>query len=428
MVKSGLFIMGGSSYYTLLLLKSLKQQGILDGLTKITLFGRNIKRLSLMATKGQALINHPLEIDYTDRFEDCLSEDYHLIFNQIRFGGMSSRDRDEKIALEIGLPADETIGIVGVSNAIRTIIGAKRFLDILKQKTSPYTLINFTNPCSILSQYITQYYQIPVVGVCDYPHMMKVKISHALNLDIDELNIRYFGLNHFGFIYSIEHQGKQLLDQVLDLDLDFKPECNRFFRTLLNISWRYVFERRSVLQQQKQSTNRASQLLQIEQNLDALATMPETSASQFLSLLEKRNCDWFDLVVSPLFSSLLAMDTHDQILNFTTSDIFDIGLPQTVIESNCPRDGGCFSIKTPPLAIRQSVEFSLVKQLKKSEQTLLQGILDRDGKKIIQSCLSNPMIGQLDKISRYFEILCAKDSIIHSMFRSSQPGDHTHDR
>jgi 6-phospho-beta-glucosidase len=312
MNKTGLFIMGGSSYYTLLLFESLKSQSVAEGLSVITLFGRNKQRLNLIAEIGNSILAGVTPVDVSVNLEDCLNNKYGLIFNQIRFGGMSSRDRDEKLALANDLAADETIGIVGVSNAIRTVKGMTPYLDIIKKKKSAYKFINFTNPCSILTQYMVENFNIPAIGICDYPQMMRLKIADRLALDADELQFGYFGLNHFGVIYSVKHHGEELITQLLSLQtkLAFKPKCNRYFKHLLNVSWSFVYERQELVKEQKKTTNRAAQLLDFEKHMDELLLRGEREANVYFDVLNQRNCDWFNLVVSPLFANLLSQKKY----------------------------------------------------------------------------------------------------------------------
>ncbi|UAA39739.1 hypothetical protein KIH87_05100 [Paraneptunicella aestuarii] len=432
--RTGLFILGGSTYYTLLLIDSLRSNGVLEGLRRITLFGRNHQRLSLLAEMCQQLVDEyvrDVRVDISTDIHDCLHEDYGLLFNQIRFGGMSSRDQDEKIALQHGLAADETIGIVGVSNAIRAIHGMTPYLDVIKNKAQPYTLVNFTNPCSILTQYMVSHYQLPVVGICDYPQMMKSKIATALQCKPDALDMAYFGLNHFGVVHSVKVDGKEYLPELLQSEFDqalpFKPQCNEYFNTLLNVSWRYVFEQQQVVQEQQSKINRAAQLLEFESTMDALLRDGIRDPNAYFEVLGQRNCDWFNLVVSPLFSNLLGLEQHTVIANApaVTGDNalrnpLGLNAASCIMEGVCSPGGLQLEAQALPEALLQSQEYALIRQMKQSELQLLQAIVSGDANGIVAACLVNPMIRELGKVQAYFQEVCLQDKLIQRVFQNTQ--------
>ncbi|MEO1221630.1 MAG: 6-phospho-beta-glucosidase, partial [Pseudomonadota bacterium] len=305
---AGLFILGGSTYYTLLLLQSLKSQGLLDNFSKIAVFGRSAERLELIAGAGSELVEHRVPIIATDRFEDCLDPQYTLIFNQMRMGGLSARDEDERTAIDAGMPADETIGIVGVSNAIRTIQGLAPFAETLRRKLGDFTLLNFTNPCSIVCQYLTERLDARVIGICDYPAYMRREIAGKIGVPPGSVSLDYFGLNHFGFVHGVQIDGREALSDVMAAKPSFMPQCNRHFSTLLNISWSFVFENERLVRKQSGKANRAATLLNIEQQCDDFLASGEEAAEAYLAVLAQRNCDWYDLAVSPVLGQLTKAD------------------------------------------------------------------------------------------------------------------------
>lgn len=420
MYKTSLFILGGSSFYTLLLFDAIQKQQLTKHFTRITLFGRNKARLALLASLGNTVLGEQTKVDTTTNFDDCLASEYGLIFNQIRFGNMSSRDVDERIALSLDMPADETIGIVGASNGIRAIEGLTPYLTTLRQKSSPYLMINFTNPCSLVTQYMLEYFDIPVVGVCDYPQMMKVTIAEALSLPIDEIELGYFGLNHFGIIHSVRHKQQELLADVLSLPLGFKPNCNQFFDVLLNVSWRYIYEPDEVVKEQQSKTNRASQLLEIESEMEQLLSLGERDPKAYFTILAQRNCDWFTLVVAPLIAAVMEKTSSSLMLNVNTKDPLDIGMDRCIVE--CHVDKPSFDQQRLEIldSLKHSAEFSMIKQMKLAEHELLLAVLAKDKNRIIRACLLNPMIGNKNKIQAYFTKLSECDPQINAFFNFSR--------
>jgi len=417
---AGLFVLGGSSYYSLLLIDSLASARVLERLDRIALFGRNEARLALIAKAATTLTGGAIEIEATTRIEDCQAAGYDLLFNQMRFGGLAARDGDERLATEIGLPADETIGIVGVSNAVRALLGMAAYLPALQAKPGAFTLVNFTNPCSILCQYLIERLPGPVIGICDYPAYMRATIAEALGAPPEQLEIDYFGLNHFGLIHGARLAGRDVFDRVRAAPLAFRPACNAYSPWLLNISWAFVHERAAIVARQRAAANRAATLLAIEAECDALAAAGERDPRAFLALLGKRRCDWFNLAVTPVLARLLGMATPPLFVNCAANDPFELGLERTIVEASwddgAPLGTARFDRLALPPAVRRSAEFQLIALMKAAERRLLEAVLARDGAGVIAACLANPMIAELAPIEAYFARLRESDPQIAGLW------------
>ena len=416
---AGLFILGGSTYYTLLLLQSLEKHGLSQNFSRIAIFGRNADRLRLIAQAGSELVSGKVQIVATDKIADCLDPEYKILFNQIRFGGLHARDTDEKIAMSVGLAADETIGIVGVSNAIRTITGIETLVETLRAKTGNYTFLNFTNPCSIVCQYLSEKLDARVIGICDYPAFMQHEIARAMGVPPDSVVLDYFGLNHFGFVHSLTIDGRDALNDTIAAQPSFMPECNRYFSTLLNISWSFVFEAERITARQLSKPNRADSLLQIESACDALLASGEARPGAYLEILAQRDCHWYNLAVSPVLAQLTGAKAQPVYINCAAGDALQLGVEQTVIEATCALRPDAISFVPYPERLRALPEYLLVRSMKQAELALLSGITSRQPDSIIGACLINPMISSLDATQRYFSKLCEIDADMRQFWKGA---------
>lgn len=409
---AGLFVLGGSSYYTLQFFEALCASGLGARFDRITLFGRNRARLDLIAEAGAEMLGGGVAVDATTAIEDCLNPQYDILFNQMRFGGLHARDMDERIATDVGLAADETLGIVGISNALRTVTGMAPYRAVIAQKADPFTFVNFTNPCSILCQSLLGAIAAPVIGVCDYPAFMRCVIADQFGEAPAAVELDYFGLNHFGIIYGVRIDGRDMFDAAMAAPLSFKPASNRYFDHLLNVSWSFVFEADRIVARQRTQTNRASALLQFEAQGDALLERGVRDADAFLGILAQRQCDWYQLAVEPALAHLLGERRPETYLNCATGDVFGLGLDRTIIETSCSVTGGAVVAAPLPDSVRASPEFAMIATMKQAETMLLDAIAARDGGGVIASCLVNPMIRDADRCIAYFDRLRALDPII----------------
>ncbi|MDC0713199.1 6-phospho-beta-glucosidase [Stigmatella sp. ncwal1] len=416
--QTSLFIMGGSSFYTLLLVESLHRAGVTSQLRCITLFGRDEQRLKAVARMcGELTRSLALPVGYTTDFESCLEDEYGLVFNQLRFGGMAARDLDEKIALSQGLVADETLGMVGVSNAIRTLVGLTPFLETLRGKKGPYTLVNFTNPCSIVTQYMLERFGLPVVGICDYPEVLRSAYAELLQQPRANLAIQYFGVNHFGFVHDVLLSGQSVFAELKErLDAcSLAPSYHRAFESIVIPAWDLIFNRNALWEGQRQKPNRASFLYALEQELAAKVRQTPLEAlfpGPFLERLAARRCDWYDLIVTPVLSNLLHLARAPLILNLGIQDPFGLGCRTCVIETNAVMGAEGHVALPPSERVARSPEFTLVRQMKQAEVELLEAILERSPQRVLRACLLNPMIQDHRAVQSYFAALSEVDPLI----------------
>ena len=146
-----------------------------------------------------------------DLDETIAGADY--IIAQIRVGGMAARIRDEKIPLKHGLLGQETTGIGGFMNALRTV---PVMLDIARrvEKLAPGAwLINFSNPSGIIAEALLNHTKIKMAGLCNCFINMQADIAKSLGTA--DFDYDYAGLNHLSWITSVRLEGRELLSELI---------------------------------------------------------------------------------------------------------------------------------------------------------------------------------------------------------------------
>src|SRR5882672_2642964 len=105
-------ILGASTPFTAALIEALRRSDPFE----LRLFGRDVQALERMKRYAQRRLGWP--VSATARIAEAV-DGADVVVNQIRFGGMEGRARDEELASRWRLPADETIGPCGLSAALR---------------------------------------------------------------------------------------------------------------------------------------------------------------------------------------------------------------------------------------------------------------------------------------------------------------------
>lgn len=417
--RASMLVLGGSSMYVLLLFQALAKAGVLPRLRRITLFGRDEARLAFLARAGNTLAAGACEVDVATDYASCIDADYDIVFNQIRFGGMASRDLDERAALDAGCCADETLGMVGVSNAIRTITGMASYVAPFVGRARQPRWINFTNPCSIVTQYLVDTLGPGPIGICDYPQVFRRKIAAFLEAPEHEVQIDYFGVNHFAFVHEVRLDGRPVLGRLLAKGARFEPAiaAQAHLDYLVVPSWDMVFDPAPLLARQRAHENRAAALLDIERQCQQLVDAGQRDPAPVLALLAQRDCAWYELAVAPLLAQCLG-EGGETIVNLPMGDVFGLGEAFGVVETNAVVDSHGARALAIPEALRSNLLFDYCRSMKRAERLLLRAILAGDPRGVAQACLANPMIGKSGQLARYGALVAAAAPQIAHFFEN----------
>jgi 6-phospho-beta-glucosidase len=171
---------------------------------KLEIVGNLAKRM--LASKG-----FTGEVVLTQDLDSALSgADY--IFAQIRVGGMEARILDEKIPLKYGLLGQETTGVGGFMNALRTVPVMLDMAQRIEKLTPDAWLINFSNPSGIVAEALMNHTNVKMIGLCN--SFVNMKAGIAKNLGREDFEYEYIGLNHLSWITSVTVDGENVLERL----------------------------------------------------------------------------------------------------------------------------------------------------------------------------------------------------------------------
>jgi len=138
-----------------------------------------------------------------------------FVIVSVRVGGQQARAVDERTALEVGCIGQETTGPAGFAYALRSIPVVEEIARLAGRLAPKAWLINFTNPAGLIAQALHGRSPVPVVGVCDSPQVIAEQIGRAAGVPVDEIDWRYTGLNHLGWVTTARHRGEELLPRLI---------------------------------------------------------------------------------------------------------------------------------------------------------------------------------------------------------------------
>jgi 6-phospho-beta-glucosidase len=206
----------GCGLRTPLLLHGFIHSGL--GIDQVALYDIDSERSQLMAAIGSHMSRAmSVRIVSTPVLEHAIEESSFVI-SSIRVGNMKTRAADERLALECGFAGQETTGPAGFAMALRTIPLAIEYARIVERKAPSAWIVNFTNPAGIITQAISTHTGAKVIGICDTPAELFFQIARALDEPFEQVRCEYFGLNHLGWVKSVQVRGEERLGHLLEDD------------------------------------------------------------------------------------------------------------------------------------------------------------------------------------------------------------------
>lgn len=150
--------------------------------------------------------------------------DVDFCLAHIRVGQLPMREMDEKISLKHGIVGQETCGPGGIAYGMRSIAGVLENIDYMEKYSPNCWMLNYSNPAAIVAEATRRLRpNSRVINICDMPIGLENSYAQILGFkDRKEMDIRYFGLNHFGWYTSIKDKdGNELLPKLIEHQLKY---------------------------------------------------------------------------------------------------------------------------------------------------------------------------------------------------------------
>lgn len=360
MVKKGIKIVtigGGSTYtpeliegfidrYESLPVKEIWLVDIEEGREKLEIVGNLAKR---MIEKSKLPIDLHLTLDRKEALKDA-----DFVTTQIRVGQLDARILDERIPNELGLIGQETNGAGGMFKAFRTI---PVILDIIRdmEKLCPNAwLINFSNPAGINTEASIHYGNWEKsIGLCNVPIGMKMGIADLLDSNVDDIDLKIFGLNHHFFVTDVIQNSKSMLNEVIEryaksdekslltmkniMGEKFSVELLRGLNAIPNSYFTYYFRRKEKLEAQledfKNHNVRAEKVKRIEKDLLEKYKNPDLNYKP--KELEQRGGAYYSVAACSLINSIYNDKKDIQYVNVLNNGAYDNFDKNNVLETAC---------------------------------------------------------------------------------------------
>lgn len=229
--KQSVTIVGAGSTRTPALIGSLINFKDRFPLRRLTLYDVDINRVEAQRDYIQLMMDEyypEVELIFTHD-EDKAYIDVDYVFVQMRVGNFEMRSLDEKIPLKHGLVGQETCGPGGFAYGMRSINPMIHMVKKIREYSENSWILNYTNPAAIVAVALDKVFpdDKKILNICDQPYSMLKSFAKILEVDQDDIEPGYFGLNHFGWFTKLYHTPtrEDLMPKLKDYlkNHEFKP-------------------------------------------------------------------------------------------------------------------------------------------------------------------------------------------------------------
>ncbi len=212
-------IAGGGSTYTPGIVLTLLSKRDIFPISRITLYDNDAERQEILAKACAIVIKEEapeVAFNYTTDPEVAFSG-IDFVLAQIRVGKYAMREKDEKIPLKYGVVGQETCGPGGIAYGLRSIGGVIEILDYMEKYSPNAWMLNYSNPAAIVAEATRRLRpDSRIINICDMPIALMDIMAQMCGLkDHKDLEIGYYGLNHFGWwTHIFDHEGNDLMPTI----------------------------------------------------------------------------------------------------------------------------------------------------------------------------------------------------------------------
>jgi len=190
-------------------------------LEKVVLYDINSERQSIIGEYGKVLFKEyypDVDFSYTTEKDKAFS-DIDFAFVQIRAGGLSQRNYDEKIPYKYERIGQETCGAGGLAYGIRSVIQMTELVKDIREFSKNAWIINYSNPAAIVAEACKKLFpeDKKIVNICDMPTDVIGRYLPIIGKKRSDVDCIYVGLNHFGWFTQVldKKTGEDLLPDLL---------------------------------------------------------------------------------------------------------------------------------------------------------------------------------------------------------------------
>lgn len=402
-------VIGGGSSYTPELIEGIILRADLFKVDEIVLVDIEAgkEKLEIVGALAKRMIQKsglPIKIELTfDRIKAITNANF--VLTQFRVGGLDARANDERIPLKYDVIGQETVGPGGFAKAIRTIPVILDICKEIEQYAKDAWLINFTNPAGMVTEAVHKYTNVKAIGLCNVPVNMKQMTANILEVDREDLNMSFSGLNHLVYATKVFVNGEDKMETLIERiaegrnmnmrNIHDAPWDKEFLQALQALPCpyhRYYYMMDEMLVEEKEAAelrgSRAEQVKVIEKALFETYSNPNLDVKP--KELEERGGALYSEAAISLITSIVTNDHAIHTVNVPNNGTIPNLPDDVVIEVSCVVNSEGpqpIQVGTLPPEIN-----GLIQQVKAFEQLTIEAAVTGDKGKALLALTTNPFV------------------------------------
>ncbi|MGC1376084.1 MAG: 6-phospho-beta-glucosidase [Anaerolineales bacterium] len=406
-------VIGGGSTYTPELVNGFLARLVKFPLNELWLMDIDAERLKIVGGFARRMVEakgSPFKVILTTNQREAVTGATYVT-TQLRVGQMEARKKDEYLGLRHGLIGQETTGVGGMAKAMRTIPVILKIARDMQELSAPGAmLVNFTNPAGLVTQALSQYSEIPSVGVCNVPLTARMMIISKLEkatgkkIDLGQTELKTLGLNHLSWHRGFTVDGEDVWPQVINEFIkelksaehpEWDPRTVEVLRMIPNYYLQYFYHTdKKLAAQQKWPPSRGEEVIEIEKGL--LREYADPNLNEPPADLMKRGGAYYSTVATQLLNAHYNDLNETHVVNIKNNGAVKEWPAEWVLEiPSRVRRSGITPIPTEPLP---PACFGLIAQVKSYELLTVQAAVHGDRDAAYQALLAHPLGPTADKV------------------------------
>lgn len=385
-------------------------------------------RLAVVGGFAQRMVaaqGHPFRVVLTGDRQAAV-EGAAYVITQLRVGGMAARRADEYLGHRHGLIGQETTGVGGMANALRTIPVILDIAADVRELSPQALLVNFANPAGLVTQALSAYAGgVTAAGLCNAPITFQMEVVKALGLvptgaqgeipgdALRQIQLDTLGLNHLSWHRGLKVAGQDVWSRVMagllsqmkaEPDPEWDPATIEALGMVPNYYLQYYYYTgHKLAAQQAWPPSRAEQVMGIEKDL--LREYGDPSRAEPPADLMKRGGAYYSTVATQLLDAHYNDRGEIHVVNVPHAGAVPGWPSDWVLEMPCRVDrAGIHPLPASPLP---PVCFGLLAQVKSFELLAVEAAVHGDRRAAYQALLAHPLGPAADRVGAVLDDLLA---------------------
>jgi len=331
-----------------------------------------------------------------------------FVLFQIRVGGQAARLRDETIPLRCGCIGQETTGAGGFAKAMRTVPVVLDIAERVAERAAPGAwIVDFTNPVGIVTRALLDAGH-RAIGLCNVAIGFQYLFARLLDVELERIEVDQVGLNHLTWIRAVRLDGHDVLPQLLSehgdaiaADIELPRSVLDDLGAVPSYYLHYFYAHDRVLAEERDGVPRAQVVAEVEREL--LQIYRDPTLAEKPALLDARGGAHYSEAAVGLVGSLHRGDGAVHVVDIRNGGTLDGLAPDDVVEVPARiGTGGPVPLEQDPLAPEL---LGLVQHVAAYERLTAEAAVTRDHVTARKALLTNPLIGQLDRVDQLVDTL-----------------------